>query len=492
MDKNYWYYDDKTDLPELDKDLKTDVMIIGGGLAGMMCAYELTERGYKVCIAEAKTIGGGETRNSSAMVAYTHDLIYDRLIDKHGIDTACRYIELNKRGLEKIARIVEDNSLDCGFARADMYLFATTKKGAADIVKEHKAFERMGHQSEIVESTELPYFIEKALKVENQAYLDPYKFVIGMRNILLKRGAIILEHCPVTEEPLNNKLALNGHEILADNYVIATHFPYINMPGYYFAKMYQSRSHNVVFKSNTKLKNLYESVEEDGFEYRPVNSGILCGGANIRTGKYGHESQYKILEKHIKEKFGCEYNDIAAEFAAQDCMTFDMLPFVGKYSRGVDNVYVVTGFNKWGFTTSAAAADIIADSIEGKNQDGNIFDPRRIYALKNPIKAARNLGTVMGSYIERLLISESKKIDNIEAGQGAVIRNGINRIGVYKTLDGEIKAINAVCPHMGCSLSWNKDECTWDCACHGSRFDVDGNIISNPSIDKAKSVNRDK
>lgn len=485
MDNNYWYYENNLSGTMPDRDLKFDVAVIGGGLAGIMCAYELTERGYKVCIVEADRIGCGETRNSSAMVSFAHDLVYDRLIAKHGIDTARQYLTLNKRGLEKIARIVTENNIDCGFKRADMYLFATTKKGTQDLLKEREAYERLGYNAETTESSELPYYIEKALKIEAQAYLDPYKFVLGLRDVLLKQGVSIYENCRVTDAPQGNRLAVKEHEITADNFIVATHFPYINMPGYYFAKMYQSRSHNIVFKSKNLPVNMYESVEEDGYEYRPVEEGILCGGANIRTGKYGYVSRYRIVENHLKDKFGVDTDMITARFSAQDCMTFDMLPFVGKYSGNDDNVYVTTGFNKWGFTTSAAAAEIIADCIEGKNKEDNIFDTRRVYAVKSPYQAIRNIGTVMASYVERLLMTEAKKIENIELGQGAVIRSGVKRIAVYKTHDGGIKAINAVCPHMGCSLTWNKDECSWDCACHGSRFDVDGNIISDPSVNAA-------
>lgn len=485
MDNNYWYYEDNLSGAIPDRDVKFDVAVIGGGLAGLMCAYELTERDYKVCVVEAKRIGCGETRNSSAMLSFAHDLVYERLIDKQGIETARQYLALNKRGLDKIVRIITENNIDCGFNRADMYLFATTKKGAQDLLKERDAYDRLGFKTDVADSTELPYYIEKALKIEGQGYLDPYKFVLGLRDALIQRGTMIYENCRVTEAPQGNRLAVKEHEIIADNFIVATHFPYINMPGYYFAKMYQSRSHNVVFKCKEKLANIYESVEEDGYEYRPVNDGILCGGANVRTGKYAYASQYRIIEEHIKDKFDVDTDLITAKFSAQDCMTFDMLPFVGRYSCNIDNIYVVTGFNKWGFTTSAAAAEINADCIEGNSLEVNIFDPHRLYAVKSPYQAIRNIGTVMACYLERLLMTEAKKIVAIEPGQGAVIKSGGKRIGVYKTLDGNIKAINAVCPHMGCSLSWNKDECSWDCACHGSRFDVDGNIISNPSVEAA-------
>lgn len=486
MEQSLWYKKGAPEYPALENDVFADVAVIGGGLAGIMCAYALTERGKKVAVIEAERIGRGESEKSSAMLSYAHDVIYSRLIKKHGFDTAKDYLELNKNGLSDVVKIIESEKIDCDYSPCDMVLFATTSRGEKALIKEGAAYGLLGEKVQPEYTTELPFPVRYALRIKGQGRLNPYLFVTALAAACKEKGAMIFEKTRVTEPPENGILKVNGRTVTAKNFVIATHFPYIDVPGLYFAKMYQSRSHNVVFRTERKLfSDVYESAEDDGFEYRPAEDGILCGGAHIRTGKYKYKSQYRIVEKEITTRF----NDARpfSRFSAQDCMTFDLMPFAGTYSEFSPEIYLITGFNKWGFTNSAAAAKITADLICGK-KIRNPFSPERFYFAAVPLKTAKNVGELIASFSDLILSTDAKKLERIKPGQGAVVRFGLKRVGVYREEKGGYKAIAAVCPHLGCALKWNKDERTWDCPCHGSRFTPEGKILSSPTVDCAKRV----
>lgn len=489
MQKNYWTSDINITYPKLQEDINADIVIIGCGLAGVLCAEQLVERGFDVCILEADVVCGGDSARSTAMVTYAHDAIYDRLIAKHGKQVAAIYLQMQKDGLTSIKNIVKKYELDCELTECDFYLFATTPNGAEQIKREYLAYEKLGEYVEQTTRTELPFVVQRALRVKNQCRLNPLKFVTQLAKKLSEKGVRIFENTKVVNQPKDGVVTVGNHTVKAKKFIVCTHYPYINMAGFYFAKIYQSRSYNIVFNSNLKINNMYESVEDNGFEYRQTaDNQILCGGANIRTGKYNHNSQYRLVEKNIHEQFDVTAKDIVSRFSAQDCMTFDMLPFVGQYGRMTKGLYVVSGFNKWGFTNAACASEIISDLIDNKRFGKNIFDPQRIYMLKTPLKTVKNTIALLGGFGNRILNLDCKKTKNIRAGQGAVVVCKGKRIGIYVTPDGQIKQVHAVCPHMGCYLAWNKDELTWDCPCHGSRFDVDGNLINNPATHNADII----
>ena len=486
--KVFWAGDKiQQSFPTLENDVKTDACIIGGGLAGLLCAEALYKSGIQnIAVLEASTIGGGETSKSSAMLSFAHDLVYDRLIKKHGIETARAYYKLNRNGLDTIKQLIKEYKIDCGYNECDMYLYAKTKKGAAEIKKEHAAYQKINVMSDITRNIELPFPVLSALKLSKQGYLNPYQFITSLCNALNIRGVSFYENTFVAGQPKNGTLKVNDFTVSAKHFIYATHYPFINFPGFYFLKMYQGRSYNVVFESEIDIKDIYEGIDEHGFEYRPVgNAEILCGGAAVRTGKNKNKQCFGAVEKNIFNDFNT--NKILARFSAQDCMTFDMLPFAGRYSSFLENVYVITGFNKWGFTTSAACAKIIADIISG-NLKHNPFDTSRLYTIKSPIKAMRNIGTIAAGWFNTLFSPDTKKIKRIPLGGGAIVKYKGKRCGVYKAKSGQLEFIHAVCPHLGCGLKWNQDDVSWDCPCHGSRFDTKGQIINNPSIKNAEKL----
>lgn len=472
--------------------VRADACVIGAGLAGLMCADALVKRGYDVCVMEADVVGHGDTPNSSGMVTFAHDLAYDRLIGKHGREVAWAFLRRSKDGLRVLRSVIDEYGIDCDLRECDMVLFATTAQGAKDIVKERDAYALLGADFEMTTETDLPFRIRNALRIPNQFMIDPEKFLLGLYDALKKAGVRFCEHTRATAPPADGLLIATREgggrcEVRAKRFVVCTHFPYVDVPGFYFAKMFQSRSHSMIVRSDLALRDMYESAEGNGFEYRPVRGGIHIGGANIRTGKYKQSSQYNLLEAKAESVLHADREDIVRRFSAQDCITFDGLPFAGAYGTGLDGVYVVTGFNKWGFTNAAVCARVIADLFDGVQFD-NIFDPKRLYMLKSPIKSAQNIGVLAAGFANLVLNTDSKSVARIRPGQGAIVVQDGRRVGVYRDGSGALHAVSAVCPHLGCSLVWNKDELTWDCPCHGSRFDIHGAILNAPSTERAHSV----
>lgn len=488
MKNNFWRDKLLTNYPALKNDIAVDCAVIGGGLAGIMCAAELLERGQKVCVLEAKKVAAADTASSSGMISFAHDLIYYRLIKKHGEIKAKEYLELNKAGAEKIKSLIEKYQINCDYQTCDMFLYAQTLKGLCALNKERQAYKQLGYFFDIVKAAELPFVIKGALRVPNQGCLNPYLFTAELAKAIEQKGVKIYENTRVTQPPEKGMLRVGEFSIKAKNFVVCTHFPYINLPGFYFLKLFQSRSSNVIFKSRYEIRHNYESAEEKGFEYRNAGGkNALCGGASARCGKYKNTSRYQIVKNNIIERFGAAEEDILSQFAAQDCMTMDMLPLAGRYGATTENVFVVTGFNKWGFSNSAACAEIIADLTEGK-EINNVFDTKRLYALKAPIKQVKNIAVIAAGFTDLLFSPDDKKLSCIQNGQGAIVRHKGHRLGVYRDSAGQLKIINALCPHMGCGLKWNKDDLSWDCPCHGSRFDTDGNIINGPSVKDAQRI----
>lgn len=472
----------------LDSDFACDIAIVGGGIAGLWCAFHLANSGKRVCILEAKTIGSGVTSGSTAIFTYAQDAIYNTLIKKHGLEAAKKYLTDTKNAMKNVKTIIENKKFNCELKTIDFVLFSEKLKGAKALKKEVAAYEKLEEPTPLQLTKCLPYPIKLALQFNDAFQINPLKLCDELAKHVISKGGQIFENTMVKNAPKGNQLKIGNHTITAENFIIATHFPYINLPGFYWLKMYQSQNYTIAFKQNNSslfCKNIsYESIDKTGFEYRKVGDNILCDGVPLRTGKKPYYSKYRIIEKHLNKHFP-EYKEIT-RFCAQDCITMDYLPYAGLYSHFADNVFVVSGFNKWGMTNSYITSDVVSNMIMGKLDkkakfEENIYTPQRNSILNAPIKSLKNIGVIAASFINKILNLDAKKFNRIENGQGAVIRYKGKRVGASKDENGTIHLIDAVCPHLGCNLKWNKDERTFDCPCHGSRFDTQGNIINNPS-----------
>lgn len=419
------------DFPAQEGDLSTDVLIIGGGMAGVLCAYKLHRAGVPYVLAEADTLCSGITKNTTAKITSQHGLIYDKLIKKFGTALAKQYLDANEAALQTYRELCRD--IDCDFVEKAAYTYSLDDP--VKIERELYALQKLGFTAELADRLPLPFRVVGAVKFPHQAQFDPLKFVSG-----IAKGLNILEHTRV--RGLIGTTAVTNHgRIRAEKIIVATHFPFLNKHGSYFLKLYQHRSYVIALRNAPDVDGMYLDEAMAGMSFRNYKDLLLIGGGDHRTGKKG--GAWRELRD-----FAARHYPRAQElyhWATQDCMSLDGVPYIGPYSASTTGLYVATGFNKWGMTTSMVSAMILSDMVQGKESPyAEVFSPSR--SILHPQLAVNGLETMIS-----LLTPTPKR-----------------------------------CPHLGCALKWNSVEHTWDCPCHGSRFTEDGRLIDNPATGDLK------
>ena len=456
----------------LNKDIKTDVLVIGAGIAGILTAYMLKQKGREVVLIDAAEIASGNTKNTTAKITSQHDLIYSKLITEFGEEKARQYAKANELAIKKYKEIIEDKRIECDFEEKPAYVYSLNE---VDVLKEEvEAAKKLGIDAEFVQEVNLPFKIKGAVKFNNQAQFNPLKFLKGISNEL-----VIYENTRALEIK-ENLVVTSGGNITANNIVVATHYPIMNAPGYYFMKMHQERSYVLALENTSEIDGMYIDLNKDGYSFRTYNNLLLLGGISHRTGENEDGGSYDELRKVAKRLYPKAKEKYY--WSAQDCMTIDGIPYIGRYSSETPNIYVATGFNKWGMTSSMVSAMIISDMIlEKENDFSEIFSPRRFDLSLSINNIANDLIETAKNFIAQKVSIPSSEIEHIKNGHGGIIEYNGEKVGVYKNKEGKEFFVSTKCTHLGCQLSWNADELTWDCPCHGSRFDYKGRLIGSPA-----------
>jgi len=457
----------------LPGDITVDVLVIGGGMAGLLSAYLLQSQGARVAVIEADRTAMGITKNTTAKITSQHHLIYDKLITKFGEEKALQYAQANESAIKKYKEIIQNNNIDCNFEEKPAFVF--NKKDTTNIEKEVKAAQKLNIPASFTTQTKLPFDIKGAVVFNNQAQFNPIKFLNKIAENLT-----IYEKTMANEIKKDTVITDKGN-IKAQNIVVATHYPFMNTPGYYFLRVHQERSYVLALKNTPQIDGMYiDEDDKNGFSFRNYGEYLIFGGGAHRTGNNDAGGKYKKLEDAAKLYYpDC---DIQFKWSAQDCVTVDNVPYIGHYSSDTPNLYVATGFNKWGMTSSMAAAMILTDYIMGrKNENAEIFNPQRF----NVAASAKNLAIDVANLTSALVIKKldipEQTIDEVPKNQGKIIDYKGEKVGVYKNEKGEAFLVSVKCPHLGCELKWNPDELSWECPCHGSRFSYNGELIDNPA-----------
>lgn len=449
----------------LDGNLFTEAAVIGAGMTGILTAYFLQEIGFHVVVLEADRIGSGQTKNTTAKITSQHGLIYDGLIKKLGERKAELYAKANEEAITEYEKLIEKHQIECHFEKLPSYLYSTEKEEC--LKREAEAAAKLGIKATFTKETKLPFSVCGAVRFEEQAQFHPLEFIKE-----ISKDLMIYEQTKVLKVK-KNRIMTNRGTVRADHIVFATHYPILNVPGFYFLRQHQDRSYVVALEKAEPLDGMYYSIDEDGLSLRSEGNVLLLGGGAHRTGKAEEAAKYFPDSK------------IAAKWSAQDCVTHDGLPFVGRYSLFRPDWYVATGYKKWGMTTSMIAARILCDSICGmENPYALLFTPKRFsfYGFSALIKDIGEsvIGLSKGAFHLPMVGEES-----LGRGEGGIVRIGMRRYACYRDKEGRLHKISARCPHMGCELAWNPEELSWDCPCHGSRFDCDGKLLDNPAqVDK--------
>lgn len=416
------------EFPPLKGDAKTEVLVIGGGIAGILCAWSLKQAGVDSILVESGRICGGVTKNTTAKLTAQHGLLYGRLVREFDLDTAQRYLQANLEALERYRALCR--SIDCDFQEKDAFVYSLRDRSKLE--EELDALRKLGYPAEFSSTIPLPFPVAGAVKFPKQGQFHPLKFLGAVAD-----GLPIYEHTKVLELTPEGVVTDRGI-IFARKIIVATHFPFLNKHGSYFLKQYQHRSYVLALENAPDVGGMYVDEDEKGLSFRNQNGLLLLGGGSHRTGKQGGNWQ-ELSE--FAQKYFPGANEVA-RWATQDCMTLDGVPYIGQYSKHTPNLYVATGFQKWGMTTSMVAAKLLTDLICGKkNPYAEVFSPSR--SMLRPQLAANAASAALN------LLTPTRPR----------------------------------CPHLGCALKYNPQERSWDCPCHGSRFSEMGELLDNPATD---------
>lgn len=412
--------------PKLTRDIRTDVLIIGGGMAGILTAYFLQQRQVDYVLVEKDRICGRTTGNTTAKITAQHGLIYHRILESGGVEKAKKYLDVNLEACRKYRELCE--TIDCDYERQDNYVYAVSREG--ELAKEMRTLEKIGFPAEFCKNPSIPVRTKGAVKFPDQAQFHPLKFIAGIA------GGLNIFEGTFVREMVGNTAVTDGGRIRAERVVVTTHFPFLNKHGAYFLKLYQHRSYVMALKKAQKLNGMYVDADHTGLSFRNQGELMLLGGAGHRTGKKG--GAWEELRGFVRREYP-EAEEIG-RWAAQDCMSLDGIPYIGRYGGRTQGLFVETGFNKWGMTSSMAAAGVIADILTGcRNEFEDLFDPQR--SILKP----------------QLLINGAEAVFHL------------------------LTPFGKRCPHLGCALKWNPWEHSWDCPCHGSRFAENGAVLDNPA-----------
>ena len=410
----------------LERDTKTDVLVIGGGMAGLLCAHRLQREGVDCLLVESGRICGGVTGSTTAKLTVQHGLIYDKLTKTFGADTARLYYEANRDALDRYRDLCRD--LDCDWEEADNFVYARQDRDKLE--RELAALQRIGAPATLETELPLPFQTVGAVKLPGQAQFHPLKFAFS-----LAKSLNIREHTKVLELAPHRAKTDRG-EITAGTIIVATHFPMLNKHGAFFLKLYQHRSYVLALRNAGGINGMFVDESHTGLSFRPWGDLLLLGGGGHRTGKPG--GGWTELRTFAKAHY--PQAEEVAHWATQDCMSLDGVPYIGPYSAAARDLLVATGFNKWGMTSSMAAASILTDLVLGRNNPyAPVFSPSR--PMLRPQLA----------------------------------------VNAAEALAGLLRPTVPRCPHMGCALHYNRAEHSWDCSCHGSRFTEHGRLLDNPA-----------
>ena len=455
----------------LSRNIVTEVAVIGAGLAGILIADRLRSMGKKVVVLEADRIAGGQTGKTTAKITAQHGCVFAGFAENFGIDKARLYAKANIDAVEWYRKCVNERKIDCDFKDVDSFIYSFTEQ--EKLKREAEVCKKIGLKAEFVTETELPFKVAGAVKLPNQAQFDPLKFIKTV-----SADITIYENTPV-KTVKGNTVYCENCTVRAEHIVFACHYPFLILSGFYFAKMYQQRSYVLALQAEHVINGMYVGIDSEGYSFRRYRDMLLLGGGGHRTGENSTGGKYDLLRTAANRLL--KGSTEVAAWSAQDCITADGMPYIGRLSLCHPNWYVATGFGKWGMTTSAVAADIISDLICGRhNEYVKVFSPQRC-SLKAAGGVAKEMGQAVKGLVRGNFTVPPHLLSSIRVGDGGIVSMDGKRVGVYRESDKKFYTVIPRCTHMGCGLEWNPDEKSWDCPCHGSRFDYKGNLIDNPA-----------
>jgi glycine/D-amino acid oxidase-like deaminating enzyme/nitrite reductase/ring-hydroxylating ferredoxin subunit len=465
----------------LAEDTRTQVCVVGAGIAGASTALELRRAGVDVVLLEARRIGFGVTGHTTAKLSSLQGTKYSTLRGRWGSEVARTYAAANQAGVERIAGLVEELGIECGFRRKPAFTYTESDAQVSKIENEVDAAVEAGLPVTYTEESDLPFAIRAAARCEDQAEFDPVAYVRAIVEEAERAGVRVHEDSRVTSGTDDGVIVETGAAVSADHVVVATQLPFIDR-GLLFARLHPERSYALgVRVDGQPPQGMYLSVESPTRSMRshPLGDGelLIVGGESHKAGQGNAGERYAALERYARERFAAPRTEY--RWAAHDFISPDRLPMIGRlpFARGA---LCVAGMGKWGLAMSATAGRILTDIVRGaENPWEEVFDPRRMHLSSLPEVVKENANVGWRFFGDR--IRHRSDEDGIAPGEGRVVGAGLEQRAVYRDENGAPHRLSARCTHLGCIVDWNSAEKTWDCPCHGSRFGARGEVIAGPA-----------
>jgi glycine/D-amino acid oxidase-like deaminating enzyme/nitrite reductase/ring-hydroxylating ferredoxin subunit len=475
----------------LGADLECDVAVIGGGIVGVSAAHQLARDGAQVVLLEARRIGAGATGYTTAKVSSLHGLTYAKLESSIGAEASRTYADANQAGIETIARLVRNLSIDCDFRRKPNFTYTESEGNRAAIEDELEAAQRAGLPASPAAVNELPFPVAGAVSVADQAEFHPLKYLQALTAAADEAGCEIHEGTRVVgvDQGDPSKLKTDrGVTVRAGHVMVATHLPILDR-GLFFARTHPERSYVLLARLRGPVpQGMYLSDESPSHSLRavPTEDGelLMVGGESHKAGQSDPAERYAALERWARERF--DVGSIEHRWATQDNMPADGLPFIGRLWPFSETVLTATGLRKWGLAMGTAAATILGDLVAGRrNSWGETFNPTRLHPRAGAISFAKENANVGTRFVADRVTRRNHQ-NRLEPGEGTVIGAGLGQRALYRDESGRVHTLSARCTHLGCIVSFNGAERTWDCPCHGSRFAAPGEVIEGPAVKPLK------
>jgi len=470
----------------LEETIDTDVVILGAGITGVTVGRLLAHDGRRVVILEAGEVCAGATGYTTAKVTALHGLIYARLEQQFGGEAAAVYATANQTAAARVVELAAADDISCDLERAPAYTYTESDANVADIEAEVAAAQRAGLSAALTTDTDLPYGIRAGVRVDDQWQFHPRKYCLGLADGIVAAGGRIFEHSRAVEIDEENATVTTARgSVHAGTIVVATHLPF-SLDGAFFTRVEPERSYVLGLRVNgARPGGMYISVDEPVRSVRSTADGyVLVGGEGHKVGQDDDtEQRYAALERWARERFDVASFDY--RWSAQDYRTVDGLPYVGRSTPGSERVFIATGYGKWGMTNGTVAAMILAELVQDREHPwAKTFDSTRVALRQSAPKfVSTNLDVAKHFVGDRVASVGAPRVEDLPVGAGGIVERNGETVAAFRAEDGSVRAVSATCTHLACRVAFNTAERTWDCPCHGSRFDIDGRVLEGPAVE---------
>jgi glycine/D-amino acid oxidase-like deaminating enzyme/nitrite reductase/ring-hydroxylating ferredoxin subunit len=466
---------------------QVDVAVVGAGICGLTLARLLVAGGARVTVIDAGSLVAGATGNTTAKVSALQSTTLSELRERVGEERTAVYATANAAAVERVVRFALDDSIDCELERAAACTYASGPEGAERVAAEHDAAHAAGLPVRMASTPELPFATTAAVWLDDQAQFHPRRYGLGLADAITRGGGRVVSHVRalgVDEHDDGCTITTDHGDLRADRVVLATQLPWVSAGGF-FARAHPHRSYAIAARiDRPRLTGMYIDADQPTRSLRSTLDGwTVVGGEGHKVG-YDDDTteRYEALERWTRSVFD-EGAEVGHRWSAQDYVSLDGLPYVGRLTAHADRVFVATGFRKWGMTNGTVAAVLLDDLLSGRdNPWAETFDSTRLApgaSIRSLISENLEVGKrLVGDRVRSL---HPPPAEELAVGAGMICRLDGDTVAAYRDPDGVLHAVAADCTHLGCRLAFNTAERSWDCPCHGSRFDIEGQVLQGPA-----------